>query len=82
MATGAIGQFCPYALTGTGCKEDAFPSCVVGALRIDCETTGPCACLAECDEADALGRFVSFCYNTTGALTTVDEMLLSDVVRF
>ena len=58
-------KHCPRGLTGAACDTIAWPSCIVGDVRFDCEYVATCDCFRECDADYALGRHATTCYNVT-----------------
>lgn len=76
-----VRRSCPRGLAGTKCAHLAWPSCVVGPLRVDCEHMGPCACALEC-VADLRAPLADglFCYDAANA-TSQAELAAGSVSR-
>jgi len=66
-------------VTGRLCLKLAWPSCVVGGLRLDCSTPAPCACASECEEDGFLE--LDYCYNVT-APASMRELAAAPLVPF
>ena len=71
---------CPRGLSGDACDRVAWPACIVGGLRFDCNHAAPCECFAQCDADHALGRYATVCYNATS--DTYDTMLAAPTVVY
>ena len=75
-------HICPRGLSGPGCTQLAWPSCVVEGAQIDCRTPAPCPCFSECDNDFMLDASLTTCYNTSGRPSTFAEMLSAPMVAY